>query len=503
MSALEKITDSKNNWQEQMEINIMFRIIRTAGFSLFVAALAIGASAQLTVLHSFSGPDGASPTGLIQTADGSFYGAGANGGDTTACNPNGCGVLFKIDNKGNFSLLHVFHGTDGSLPTGLVKSSDGNFYGTTMTGGQPSGGGPGTIFRIDPAGNFTTLYAFSGGFGCCDAGGPAGPMIEASDGNFYGTAGGGAFRDVDHQGGFGTVYRFNPATGAESVVFSFNLPAGTGIFPNGPLIQAKDGLLYGTTREGPPTAFRISTSGTFNVVSSQLLGEPLSGLIQAMDGNFYGTTEGSGGTVYRIDSTGAISFINLFDGADGWKPQFRVLQAKDGFLYGTTPQGGLLDFQGGDMFRLSTSGTLNVLHSFTIAGTEGFSPNTQLVESIDGALYGTTGAGGINRHGTIFRFDQRIPGIVASVIVKTPILSSGQTTRGVVTLSTAAPVGGLVVNIGTNSFQVKIKPTVTVKAGAKRASFKITALNVGAQQSVRLYAWNTGQGVRTTFTLIP
>ena len=183
--------------------------------TLFTAA---ALSQTYTVLHSFSGPDGGSPTGLIQTSDGSFYGAAVIGGDTTACDPDGCGNLFKIDSAGRFTVLHVFHATDGYHPTGLVKGSDGNFYGTTESGGQPSGGGAGTIFRMDPAGNVTVLYAFVGGFACCDGAGPTGPPTQASDGMFTGTTGGGgANRDIHHQGGLGTVYQLNPVTGAVTI----------------------------------------------------------------------------------------------------------------------------------------------------------------------------------------------------------------------------------------------------------------------------------------------
>ena len=122
---------------------------------------------------------------------------------------------------------------------------------------------------MDAAGNFTVLYAFVGGLGCCDGAGPSGPPIQASDGNFYGTTGaGGAFRDADHPGGFGTVYQFNPVSGQLTILHSFNLPDGNGIFPNNPLLQASDGLLYGTTSEGAGTfhtgggtAFRVDTSG--------------------------------------------------------------------------------------------------------------------------------------------------------------------------------------------------------------------------------------------------
>jgi uncharacterized repeat protein (TIGR03803 family) len=83
----------------------------------------VAVAQSYTLLHSFSGPDGGSPSGLIQTADGTFYGAAALGGDVIACDPDGCGTLYKIDKAGNFTVLHVFHATDGYHPSGLVKAT--------------------------------------------------------------------------------------------------------------------------------------------------------------------------------------------------------------------------------------------------------------------------------------------------------------------------------------------------------------------------------------------
>jgi uncharacterized repeat protein (TIGR03803 family) len=463
-------------------------------------------SQTYTVLHSFTGTDGGSPTGLIQTADGTFYGAAALGGDVTACDPDGCGTLYKMDSAGHFTVLHVFHATDGYHPSGLVKGSDGNFYGTTESGGQPSGGGAGTIFRIDSAGNFTVMYAFVGGFACCDGAAPTAHMIPASDGNFYGTTGGGGqFRDLDHQGGFGTVFQFNPVSGAVTILHSFNPADGNGIFPNGPLIQASDGFLYGTNREGGATAFRIDPAGNFSVLAHLPGTQPLAGLIQTKDGNFYGTEEGGsgGGSVFRVDAGGNVSFINRFESADGWKPHYGILQAADGLFYGTAPQGGLLDFQGGNIFRLDASGTLEVLHSFTTTGSDGFIPNSQLIQGTDGALYGVNGIGGASKHGTIFRFDQRIPGPVASIIVKPTVIHSGQRSTGTIALSSPAPPGGMIVNLAAGSYQISLPSKVTVRAGKTKRAFKIKALNVGAEQTFHVYAYTAGQGVRRTLTVLP
>jgi len=463
------------------------------------------------VLHSFMGVDGGAPNSLIQATDGFFYGSAANGGDVNSCPTDGCGLLFKSDSTGHLTILHVFHATDGYLPTGLVHGSDGNFYGTTASGGQPSGGGGGTFFRMDAVGNLTVLYAFVGGFACCDGAGPSGPPIQASDGNFYGTTGaGGAFRDADHPGGFGTVYQFNPITSQLTILHSFNLADGNGIFPNNPLLQASDGFLYGTTSEGAGrfhtgggTTFRVDASGNLSRLAVIPLMEPVSGLIQAKDGLFYGVAQSSAGSVYRVDVNSTRTFLNRFDGADGVNPHFGLLQAADGFLYGTTSEGGLLDVQGGDVFRISTLGALRVMHSFVTTGAEGFSPSSILIQGANGALYGVTGGGGAGGHGTLFRLDPHATGRVATVTVNPDSVHSFQTSTGTINLSTPAPTGGLVVILGANSFQITIPANVTVPAGQKTATFTIKALQVGAAETVRIYASFSGQGVRATLKLQP
>src|SRR5437773_1023085 len=90
-----------------------------------------------------------------------------------------------------FTVLHNFDGTDGGNPeAGLVQATDGNFYGTTFFGGAD---GQGTVFKITPSGTLTTLYSFCSQSGCADGLEPAAALVQATDGNFYGTTiGGGA-----------------------------------------------------------------------------------------------------------------------------------------------------------------------------------------------------------------------------------------------------------------------------------------------------------------------
>jgi uncharacterized repeat protein (TIGR03803 family) len=146
-----------------------------------------------TVLHSFAIADGSNPVAaLIQGTDGNFYGTTASGG------LYGNGTVFQMTPTGVLTVLHSFaSGSDGSNPlAALIQGSDGNFYGTTSAGGTF---GYGTVFSITPAGAGTVLYSFSGG---TDGRSPRTPLTLGGDGIFYGTTNSGGPNDV------GTAFRF-------------------------------------------------------------------------------------------------------------------------------------------------------------------------------------------------------------------------------------------------------------------------------------------------------
>jgi uncharacterized repeat protein (TIGR03803 family) len=174
----------------------------------------------LTTLHSFNGTDGASPTAaLLQGSNGTFYGTTSNGGAGANCGyPSGCGAIFTIVPDGTPVTLYSFCSqagcTDGGFPeAALVQGTDGNFYGTTYSGGDNGGG---TVFKITPAGTLTTLYSFTSNKG---DGYPPGPgfsptagLVQGSDGNFYGTTayGGNPNCGVDQAGYCGTIFKITP-----------------------------------------------------------------------------------------------------------------------------------------------------------------------------------------------------------------------------------------------------------------------------------------------------
>jgi uncharacterized repeat protein (TIGR03803 family) len=138
----------------------------------------------------------------VQGADGSFYGTTLHGGNGNCF--EGCGTIFKVTAKGGFITLHIFAGPEGDDPSApLIQATDGEFYGTTAGGGNFGGG---TIFKISSAGALQTLYNFCTQANCTDGAGPWGGLLESTNGILYGTttAGGGL-----SCAGCGTVFSWN------------------------------------------------------------------------------------------------------------------------------------------------------------------------------------------------------------------------------------------------------------------------------------------------------
>jgi uncharacterized repeat protein (TIGR03803 family) len=263
-------------------------------------------NATLTTLVSFNFSDGGFPQGaLVQGKDGNFYGTTENGNEDGF---EDTGTVFQMTPSGTLTTLASFNGvlfvSDGANPyAGLVQGADGNFYGTTKYSG-PNGNGDGTVFQITTNGTLTTLASFSGGNG--DE--PYSPLLQGADGNFYGTTFIGGNLSLNIGNGVGTVFQMTPS-GVLTTLASFN---GTdGANPMGALVQGSDGSFYGTTyfggANGNGTVFQITTNGTLTTLVSfnGTNGEfPYCGLVQDNNGNFYGTTTGGGangyGTIFRV-----------------------------------------------------------------------------------------------------------------------------------------------------------------------------------------------------------
>jgi len=391
----------------------------------------ISTNGALTTLHSFTGNDGEDPEGrLVQGTDGGFYG-------TTSA-----GTVFRINANGSFTNLYSFYvGNVGSgLDSGLVQGSDGYLYGTTPTGSATNWYyGSGTLFKINTNGALTVLYSFTGGK---DGGNSIGGLVLGSDGNFYGTTSQGGNFETEYLSdgspfyiSFGTVFKIS-TNGTLTTLYAFGTITnadGNPLDGTGPraLVQGSDGNFYGTTDgggangnyyesywSGDGTVFKISTNGTLTTLYSftgSNDGGSYSGLVQGGDGYFYGTTAYNGvnvtaggpdclgnGTVFKISTNGALTTLYFFPGGnDDGDPYAGLVQGSDGNFYGTTSGGYYGSYGWGTVFKISPNGALTTLYSFT-GGSDGFNPETGLMQGSDGNFYGTTYGDAFN-FGTVFK----------------------------------------------------------------------------------------------------
>jgi uncharacterized repeat protein (TIGR03803 family) len=277
-----------------------------SGANDFGTVFKISADGALTSLHSFVGNEGSGGHArLVQGADGYFYGTTPFGG--TSSN----GTVFKISPSGTLTTMYSFSGgNDGGFPeTGLVQGADGSFYGTTYMGGTVDAG---TVFKISASGTLATLYSFNDGEdGAC----PEAELVQGSDGYFYGTTASrgtsnyGTIFKISTNGAFTSLYSFTGGKDGGFPAFS-GLVQGSGGFlygttsdvtPNNPL-----GLGYSL---GGGTIFRININGEFTTVYSFTSGNdgefPQASLVEGRDGRFYGTTSswygfGGHGNIFRL-----------------------------------------------------------------------------------------------------------------------------------------------------------------------------------------------------------
>ena len=323
-----------------------------------------------------------------------------------------------------YEILHAFTGnagygfngdTDGANPYGpLIEAPDGNFYGTTMSGSATATAPTGTVFKMTASGEITILHHFTmttGGDGV----NPYSGLILASDGNFYGTT----YTAVGATGGGangGVVFRITPS-GNYTKLFTFS--GVEGAYPKAGLIQGKDGKLYGTSSKG------------------------------GFDGRYV-----YGGTVYRVGLSGGPAAVHLFTVKDGVAPTCDLLQASDGALYGTTYAGGANGF--GTVFRLTTSGAYTVLRNLVAA--DGANPVGGLTQAPDGTIYGTTATAGQYGLGTVFKIDRSG---AFSVLYNFRAIDGGKP-LGILLLANDGNLYGTTNNAGRNYGTVfKLTPTGT------------------------------------------
>ena len=332
---------------------------------------------------------------LYKNSDGFFYGFTSTGGTY------GSGTIFKMSSSGTVSIVrHLNSITDGSAPTGeLIKGFDGNFYGLTSGGGTNTYG---TIFKMSSTGTYTVLRHLSY---ATDGTNPRGHLVQGKDSAFYGiTYGGGSF-------GYGTIFKITTA-GVFTVLRHMNRPTDGGQSYSS-LVEGKDGNLYGITYAGGTldygTIFKITKAGVFTVLKNLNAttdgSYPQGDLMQATDGNLYGSCYTGGtfgnGTIFKITTAGVLTVLrHLAATADGGNPYGVLYQNSDGVLYGLNRSGGA--FTSGTAFKITTAGAFTVLHSF-IPATEGSYPNGGFVKGNDGNLYAVASGDGAYGGGTAFR----------------------------------------------------------------------------------------------------
>jgi uncharacterized repeat protein (TIGR03803 family) len=328
------------------------------------------ATGSETVLHSFQGStrrDGFKPLAGLIHVGGMLYGTTAYGG-TGACGSVGCGTVFSLNPEtGTERVLYSFqnNGADGVSPSASLIDVGGTLYGTTGHGGGSCDGGCGTVFSLNLAtGIETVLHAFRADG--ADGQSPSSSAVISINGILYGTTENGGAADI------GTIFSLDPATGTETVLYSFQLGQTDGRQPRTGLISAS-GMLDGTTFDGG------------------------------------GSCSDGCGTVFSFNPTSSTetvlhSFRN--NGQSGVHPS--GLLSVHGTLYGTTYYGGsgscvtYSPHGCGAVFSINpATGAQKVLYSFQNNGTDGVRPSAGLID-VGGTLYGTTTSGGANDHGTVF-----------------------------------------------------------------------------------------------------
>jgi uncharacterized repeat protein (TIGR03803 family) len=341
--------------------------------------------------------NGSFPRASLINVDGTLYGT-TNAGGSGPCKvlgERGCGTIYSLTVSGAEKVIYNF-GTspDGFDPFASLVNVGGTLYGTTKEGGSF---GHGTVFSVTPAGTEKVLYSFGGK---PDGANPIAGLTDVK-GVLYGTTYYGGNRDR------GSVFRVT-LSGAEKVLDNFG--GNRGSFPAAGLVKMGD-WLYGATSVGcrvPGEAgggafFRIAPSGEKKALSCfGRAAQPEAPLI-GVNGMFYGTSVRGGtndecttagprgcGTVFSLTSSGTLQVLHSFgSGSDGRLPQAPLIDVK-GTLYGTTWAGGTSGE--GTVFSIAPTGTETVLHSFS-GGSDGAFPVAGLTD-VDGTLYGATVEGG-------------------------------------------------------------------------------------------------------------
>jgi uncharacterized repeat protein (TIGR03803 family) len=499
-----------NRWKKAMTAFLLFAATATASPAQ-VTFTSLG-SFDGTNGYDPSGP-------LVQDTHGKIYGTVIYGGSgNSPCElQNGCGGIFSVTPGGRLTLDYRFcnanpNCTLGIFPAyGMLLAENGKLYGTTASGGTEQ---VGTIYTFSPSAGVTTIYNFCAkqkGFDCVNGFEPEGGLIQGADGNFYGTTiyGGAASTPA------GTLFKITPA-GDLTTLYSF-CAAGAcpgGAHPTAPPVQTANGNLYGTANfggannssdclsEGCGAIYQATPAGEvttlYNFCSKTNCTDgstPVAGLVQGNDGNLYGTTlwggdggtqnicYGACGTLFKITPAGKLTTLYNFCSkpkcADGSSPYSTLTLGSDGNFYGTTANGGTGANQCstlngcGTIFKITPKGKLTTLHSFNL--TDGYYP-TALFQATDGDFYGTTTAGGGSQNcdfgcGAAFKLSVGLPPFVRVIPSSSGAGSNVIILGSKLTGATAVSFNGTAATF-TVASDTEIK--ATVPAGATTGSVTVT-----------------------------
>ncbi len=449
-------------------------------FATVTGSFAQSSSATATLVN-FYGASVAYPTGpLIQGLDGNLYGTAA-GNDPIGYS----GEFFRLTPAGSMTPFVIFDSSTLFYSSAFLSTlgADGNFYGTSYWGGPNN---VGTVFQMTPGGQLTTLYDNFCSLDCSGPGTPWQGLIQASDGNLYGTT------MVSMPQVSAAIFKVTPA-GILTTLYTF---APIGVTSGGPLVEGMNGNFFGTDTAGiGGDVFTVTSEGEFAVLHSFCTatscpdGALPGSLVQAADGNLYGTTESS---VFRMSPRGMLKTIYHFciweRCPDGRRP-YSVILGSDGNLYGITAFGGANNI--GTIFKITPDGALTTLYSFK--ASDGVMP-TQLIQATNGVFYGVmTEAEGGYCCGSIYSLSVGLPPFVktlptigsvgATVIILGNDLTSASSvtfngipaefsvvsdTEITATVPTGATTGGVEVTISNGtlksnvSFQIGLTSTGTV-----------------------------------------
>src|ERR1035437_9710056 len=484
----------------------------------------------LVSLFSFSGNTTPSNNGyrpltpLVIDGQGNLYGTTYYGGNEFFPDNNhfGWGTIFQYSAAGQFSVLHEFSGPDGANPVGMLLDSKGNLWGTTWQGGlnwNPTLGnfGLGTIFESS-GGTVTNPVLFSSTNG---GGNIAAGLTSDGQGNYYGTTYEGGTN------GFGTLFKYASATGQLTALVNFNRTDGS--LPAATVTLDGQGNVYGTTYQGGAHS-SASNFCCGNVWKYSLRTGVLTTMVSfdgdsvPADGMFP-----MGGVIYESSAAGVLSALVTFSGPNGWNPEGNLVFDSTGNLYGITNQGGTSGYgtvfkltpntsggtcggitpssltlnpttvsdgqpstgtvtlsaaapSGGSTAGLSSNSTFAIVPSsvtvpagapsatFTVNTNNGFVLSNTAV-----TITATLGNSTVQANMTI------TPGstvTVSSLTLNPTSVQGGSSSQGTVTLSAAAPSGGTVVSLSSQSSAASVPGSVTVAAGATSARFTVSTQTV-------------------------